>query len=319
MKRTVLHSLGSILAVAAMGQTTLYMESFELLGAGTPIASTDPVHWAVWPGGTAGGAQDADVTDSLAHIGTKSLSVIATSAAGGTTDLLLKLGNKTSGQYSLAFWMYIPAGKGGYFNIQTAENATPGQWALDMVFRGDGTIRAFANNDSADIGLYPFDTWFSILIDCDMDIGTGTILVNGTDSHAWDFTTQVNGNAMTNRLGSINFYAFAGGAPTVGEYYIDDILYLDMSTGISELTGAELVTYPNPTRDELVVELPVGATAPVAELVDASGRRVRVNDQFKVQGGVLRMEFDLRDLPEGLYTLRVISGSSVLSRQITKS
>lgn len=319
MKRTLLLSFASAIGVAALAQTQLINEGFESYSDGAPIASSSPTDWGVWPGGSPGGPADADVTAAQANNGSKSLGIIATTAAGGPTDLLLKLGNKTSGSYSLSFWVYIPSGKGGYFNVQTAENATPAQWALDVNFLGNGTVRADANNDTTTIGTYPFDTWFSVLLVVDMDAGDGSVIINSTAYATFDFSTQVNGDPCTQQLGAINFYAFAGGAPTVGEMYVDDVLYLQLPTSIEEVGGDGLSVFPNPATEQLYVDVPAAANNPVATLLDASGRTVAGSDLYTTIGEALRMEMDLRNVPVGVYTLRVSSGQAVpLTRKIVK-
>ncbi|MBK7036133.1 MAG: hypothetical protein IPH42_07250 [Bacteroidetes bacterium] len=56
---------------------------------------------------------------------------------GGTTDVILKLGNASSGNYRLEWQMYVPSGKMGYYNIQETE--VPGVvWNLELYF-GDVT------------------------------------------------------------------------------------------------------------------------------------------------------------------------------------
>ena len=52
---------------------------------------------------------------------------------GGLNDVILKLGNQSSGYWRLEWQMLVPEGKSGYYNIQESE--TPGiAWNTELVF-----------------------------------------------------------------------------------------------------------------------------------------------------------------------------------------
>ncbi|MBN1337801.1 MAG: hypothetical protein JXA03_00680, partial [Bacteroidales bacterium] len=95
-------------------QTALYFDDFESYSVGQFLAVENPTWWTTWSN-LPGSSEDAPITDAMAHSGTKSVLV------QGSTDAILKLGDKTSGVYDLDFWYYIPTGFAGYYNIQHYE------------------------------------------------------------------------------------------------------------------------------------------------------------------------------------------------------
>ncbi len=78
-----------------------------------------------------------------------------------------------------------------------------------------------------------------------------------------------------------------------------------------EMTAADAVTvYPNPVRDVLNVETG-GAAVVRMEMTDATGHAV-----MSIEGDVHTV--DVSALPEGLYLLRIETGSGVTVRRIVK-
>ena len=116
MKRTLPLSLLVALSVPASAQLII-SENFDSYAVGAYIGTVSPLYWNTWSG-SPGGADDATVSDTQAHSGANSVGFIASGAAGGPSDVLLLLCDKTAGYYTLSWWTYIPSGKGGYFNIQ---------------------------------------------------------------------------------------------------------------------------------------------------------------------------------------------------------
>ena len=53
-----------------------------------------------------------------------------------TTDNVLDLGNKIAGEWGLEFWLYIPSGGVGYFNLQGVVPIGAGEWIVGNFFFG---------------------------------------------------------------------------------------------------------------------------------------------------------------------------------------
>jgi hypothetical protein len=171
-------------------------------------------YWGIWTGG-----QDGQVSNAQANSGTQSLNI----SNNNTTDLLLLLGNQSTGQWKLSWKMYIPTGSVGYYNVQ--EDEAPGvAWNLEASFGvtntgGAGTPgQATLRVNGAAIGAafpYPQDTWFDVVHMFDLDKDEIRYFVNGK----LIATTPYVGN-----IGSIDFFSIT----TANNYYVDDLEYLDL-------------------------------------------------------------------------------------------
>ena len=317
MKRTLLLSVLAVTAFASKAQV-IYSEGFETVSAGSYVALSYPTNWSTWSA-SPGGPEDGVVSNTYAHSGLNSAKILQTAVGGGPVDLLLLLGDSTQGNYLLSWYMYVPAGKGGYFNIQHFQDDPGGEYAAEFNFLADGTVTGAANGDPVS-GVYPQGEWFNVAIVLDLNSASASLLIDLAPITTWPFDTQTDGTAGTNQIGSIDFFAYAGAATgTDGEYYIDDVAFTSIPSSISEIDGATMNMFPNPASDQLFIELPIGTNNPVAELFDASGRAVASSSEYSNLGEALRMEMDLRNVPVGVYSLRVNTGGQPLVRKVVKN
>lgn len=308
MIRTLLLPLAVISLSGTMAQTVIINENFDAYAAGTGMSVNDPAHWAIWPGG-----DDQYVSAAYARSGTKSLGCIATSAVnGGPGDQLLLLGNKTSGTYDLTWWMYIPDAKGGYFNVQHAEDVTAPSFAAEVIFNS-GNVTGTANN-VAITGTYPVATWFEVKMLFELNVPSATLTVNGADLATWPFATETDGTVGLNQLGSIDLFSFGGGT-VIGEAYIDDLSYTDISNiSIQETAAGQVRAYPNPATDALTIELAAGAASAAVQFFDAAGKQVQV--PVTRSGDLLRA--DVAGLASGVYTVRINNNGNLSVGLFTK-
>lgn len=315
MTKRLLISMAAAASFAAQAQTVLYTDDFESYAAGALIAETNGTNWSTWTNAP-GGTEDAPITEAYALSGTKSIAVVSTDAAlGGPVDLLLKLGDRTTGVYTVNFSMYIPAGMGGYFNVQHHEDATPAQYAIDVTFLADGSVHVDAG-DTATIGTYVPGEWFNVSLAVDLDNETAALLVGANPPYLWASNTSNNVTTLNNQLGSIDFFAFGGGAD-LGEYYVDDVNYVQLGgIGLNEWIADQARVFPNPVRDLLTVSL-TGRLSNQAtvELLSATGQAVAVPVKITGQGVSLSM----RDVADGVYFLRITDGERRLLERVVKN
>ncbi|MCI1751685.1 MAG: T9SS type A sorting domain-containing protein [Flavobacteriales bacterium] len=315
MKKALLVSLIALPGLLA-AQSVIYTDDFESYTAGDMIAASDGTNWSTWSAAP-GGTEDAPVSTAWAQSGSNSIAIIATSTTLGPTDLLLKLGNKTAGIYNLSFSLYIPTGKGGYFNLQHNENVTPPQYAIDVTFTADGNAAVVTTGTtSVPIGTYPHDEWFNVSMDIDLGATTSSLEVASNPAYTWASNTSSNVTTLNNQIGAIDFFAYAGGTD-LGEMYIDDLTYTDnTSIGVTETAGTVLGAYPNPTRDAVTVTLaaPLSTSASV-QLRDVTGSLVSA--PLKVDGN--KISTDLRSVPAGVYFLRVTDGAVQAVNRLVKN
>ncbi len=190
-------------------------DNFDNYAAGTTTGS-NAAHWSTWSG-TIGGPEDGIVSAEQANSAPNSMLV----QEGGSQDVLLLLGDRATGVYSLSWKMYIPAGKIGYHNIQN--EATPGiQWNHEVYFGQNGANGAatpgtgIENSPNNATFSFPHDSWFDVRYTLDLDNDQAAFFVNGTLITTWVF----DGN-----LGSIDFFSANA---TTNRFYIDDVIYEQM-------------------------------------------------------------------------------------------
>ncbi len=315
MVRTLHICIALLLPAWLMAQTVIFEEDFDSYSDGQLLAQTAGLPWTTWSN-TPGSAEDTPISSDQAYSGTLSAK-FSGSAAGGPSDIMLQLGNRTSGHYLLGWWMYIPATQGGYFNIQKSIVAGEA-WSIDVIFRASGSIELSTNAQVGATTTYPQDEWFLVGLSIDLNTSTGVVTVNGDNAGTWITTTAVGaGGVGLNQIGGVNFFAYAGGDPN--EYYIDDVSFVDISNvGIEEVMAGDLAIYPNPATDVLNVELNGSSMGAIASLVDLTGRVVIDGRSFMQQGTLARTQLSLQGMPSGLYLLRVLDGDRELVRRVTK-
>ncbi len=160
-------------------------------------------------------------TSSSNNSGSQSLKI------EGSTDLLYKLGDKTSGQYIVKFYLYFPAGYGGYYNFQHFE--APGvEFAFDCNFQIDGSGYITAAGISTGY-TYDHDRWFLVEHKIDLDADIAEFYLDGSLIHSWQYSLQSDGNPGSAILGAVDFFPTVSGGGTA-LYYVDDINYFDENT-----------------------------------------------------------------------------------------
>ena len=167
--------------------------------------------WVPWPGGTS-----APVTDAFAQSGTQSLQVIG----GGSDDqLLLFPENYSSGNYTLRWSMYVPGGKGAYYNIQ-GERDNPGNiFKMQLDFTPDGTANLDAGAEDAAIFDYPQDQWFDVIHYIDFDNDWVQLVVDGELIHTWLASDDTFGPGAGVQMGAVNLFPLSADY----EAYYDDV------------------------------------------------------------------------------------------------
>ena len=220
MKKLLLLSVIVAFAFSVKAQTTLIDENFDSYTTGGQVADQSDI-WTTWSNDP-GSAEDAVVSEDYANSTAKSMLVT------GTNDMILPLGDKTSGVYDVNFYYYVETGFGGYFNIQHFE-APGNQWALECYFGENGTGRLHVEGTDFNFD-YPKDQWFLIENHIDISNDVATLTVNGTEVHSWQFSLQADGTDGENQLGGVNLYAGAEDGET-SKYYVDDVEYIEIEQG----------------------------------------------------------------------------------------
>ncbi|MBI1227433.1 MAG: T9SS type A sorting domain-containing protein [Bacteroidetes bacterium] len=161
-------------------------------------------------------------------------------SAANSDDIILLLGNRPSGNYSLSWNMYVPTGSQGYYNIQKdtdklPSNAGTADYGLEVYFNANGAGTVSGGGQNSSTFDYPYDTWFNVQHLIDLDNNTASVWINGVMvqewSPSWDYLNQTAGGVK--QLGGVDFY----GATNV-LYYVDDVLLEELPAAPGNICAA---------------------------------------------------------------------------------
>ncbi|MDP2722370.1 MAG: T9SS type A sorting domain-containing protein [Bacteroidales bacterium] len=210
------------------GYEYLFFDDMEGYTAGTKLAEqADPDWWTTWSDAP-GGAEDGMVSTDQAHSPVNSVMI------SGTNDQVLKLGNKTSGEYIFSVWYYIPSGFGGYINMQHFE--LPGtEWAYEAYFgaaTGSENGYIFAGDPAQIPFTFAHDTWMKLETWIDLDEDLAYFMIDDQIIAEWQWSLQAQGDPGAKQIGGVNLYAGAPGTD-VAKYYFDDVSYIVLDPGVT--------------------------------------------------------------------------------------
>jgi PA domain/Secretion system C-terminal sorting domain len=180
-------------------------------------------NWDTWDG--TGG--DGIVGTNQAASGSKSLEIDFATAG---QDVILLLGDSSTGNYRLQWKMFIPAGKKGYTNVQ--HTITPAHlWASDIYFNDGGVGVISVGNTATPTILggfaFPYDTWFTVVQNFDLDNNATAVTVDGQYAGGWNFNISSTAGTLSNKLSAINFYP----ADATHKYFVDEVQFIKLPAG----------------------------------------------------------------------------------------
>jgi len=204
--------LAAILSFAMISMNAQFTDDMESYTDGTPISEA---HWTDW--GCGGGAGCAIMSSSAqAHEGSQSGLI----PDDGTTDAVLDLGNQIFGEWGLSFWMYVPSGQEGYWNLQGTVPIGSGEWAVgNIFFNQDNANPGVGHIDDSALGdvtfTFPHDQWFRVVMNWDITAGislaTWQFNVDGVDVLPFGTAyTKADATPPTS-LGGFDFYSINAG------------------------------------------------------------------------------------------------------------
>jgi hypothetical protein len=171
--------------------------------------------WTTWSGTAGEGtAEDGIVSTEQAASAPNSMKVISVTAGTGPQDVMLDLGTKTTGNYSLKWKFYVPSTKQGYYNIQNVVPLAGGAWNLDVLFDAGVGTASVTQVDKFSFA-FPHDAWFTIEHRVDLDNNLLKYYVNNVYAGSIPYP---------NDLGGIDFF----GTTATSVMYVDDVEYVKL-------------------------------------------------------------------------------------------
>ena len=193
--------------------------NFDQYNVGDKVAQSIGQPWTTWSN-LPGSDEDAAFSDEQAVSGTNSVKFTY------GNDQIYNFNDETTGSYTLDWNMYIPSGKDAYLNIQ--HNFTGGQdgeWAFGLYFNTAEQGTALHVSDAYHDFTFPFDTWFPVHFDIDLDNDAISLTIDGTAVHSWAFSEQESSATPGMRvLDALDFYPPTNASTSV--FYIDDFSFV---------------------------------------------------------------------------------------------
>ena len=214
-KLSLLFAMIAFLAGNVFAQTVLIDDDMEAYTVGNKIAveaqAAGHDYWTTWSNAP-GGSEDGVVAEMG---GTK---------CGHLTygnDQIVLLGGMESSHYEVQFDMYVPTGKDAYNNILHIFNGQGSQWATEVHYNHSTNGTQIEAGGNTYTFTFPFDTWFTVKYDIDLDNDVAIFYVGGTEICTWQFSKQASGTAGQRKLDAIDFYPPS--SASVSEYYVDNV------------------------------------------------------------------------------------------------
>lgn len=298
-------------------QSQIIDDNFESYDLGQIGAANTSV-WSVWSGTpSAPSTEDLTISDAITASGNRSGLI---SSGPGPQDVMLLLGNQTSGEYTLTFNMFIPTGKTGYFNIQGetenggASNGGAGVFnSTNIVFNntqsinGEPGLAGFYPNTSDDVPTlswsYPENQWFEISIFFDLTNADFTMTIDGT-------TIETQFFAVSGTLGAIDFFAIDAN----NEFYIDDVLFVEGTLSTEDFDINNFNVFPNPTTD--ILNVISKNNIDTIQVYDILGKLI-----FETNPNIISPTIDMSNLKSGIYLVKInsLEGGTSETIKILKS
>ena len=188
-------------------------------------------YWTTWSG-VVGGTADGVIADMS---GNKTLHLTF------NNDQVLKLGEQSSGVWTLTFKIFIPTGKDGYFNVLDKFPASAnGDWAFQCGFAYDtndenspyypGIGKLYAGSTTCINFNFTHDTWISVKVIINLDDDVAGFYINDALVHEWIYSLASFGDGCPRIIDALNIYPPSSTA--LSDYYIDDIAFASESAGV---------------------------------------------------------------------------------------
>lgn len=258
--------------------------------------------WTTWTGAT-GGREEGTIGASGSN------QYLAMEQSG--QDMVMQLGNRTSGRYELRFKIYLFNSDRAYYNIlhQYQIGGSNTQWAQQVYFTGNGS--GYLETGDADFFFqYRTNRWIDVYQQFDITNNTTTLFIDGQRVHQWPFTYTTRSINGLQRLSAFSFYA----VDSRYRFFIDDIDFKrvgnlredDLEARQFAAPSYTVQLFPNPTTGQLQLEWQSTAHSTLVEIFDLMGRKVWSRSY---QPSVSGKQLDLQHLPNGMYQVNVRSGN----------
>jgi len=234
-------------AICSPGDTSLWVGPTAICPTAIPCDSIDQYNASLelydqsalfvpW----AGNAGDVEISTTQSSSSPQSFR-IHDGGTAGFSDLVALFDTIAAGTWEVTFDMYVPTGKGAYFNIQQnyIGGAAGNLWGGEVYFLGNGTAQAVYTTGSTLAGTFNYTQgqWNTITTVLDLDNDSVWFELNGVSTSAGYVYSNANAGSPL-QFNGVNFYSgvLAGNTYSI-EYFVDNFC-----------VSARATTCPAPTN-----------------------------------------------------------------------
>ncbi|MDD5571908.1 MAG: T9SS type A sorting domain-containing protein, partial [Bacteroidales bacterium] len=130
------------------------------------------------------------------------------------------------------------------------------------------------------------------------------ICASGGSDYTW--SNSFTGNCINISPTLTTTYTVTGADGNGCENSDTIIVIVDICSGIADMESSYLRVYPNPTSNNITIEIPQTSRGSILSVYDISGKQI-MQKQLKET----RTNLDVRGLPNGMYFLKLVNAKGV--------
>jgi hypothetical protein len=225
-------------------------DNFDNYKAGEYLGIESNGLWTTW-NNSPGGSEDVIISNEHSYSSDNSIKL----QSGNSTDVVLPLGDQTSGKWVLSYMMRIESGYGAYFNLLHEFDSEASNWAVQVYFSQAGfgylTVGSGVVNSNF---THPVGSWFEVKVDVDIDNNLAFLILdeNFIFSWVWSEGSMNQAASPSTKLAALDLFPAASGEEDA-LYYVDNVSFSEYEIGLSELEN-ETSVYPNPATNSFSVK-----------------------------------------------------------------
>jgi hypothetical protein len=289
----------SVICPITIGSAQAIYDDFDEYKVGQFLGVESNGLWTTWSS-SPGGSEDTYIVDDQSVSPDNSISL----SSGGVTDVVLPLGDHSSGSWTLSFMMRLTDGNGGYFNLLHDFSAAASNWAVQVYFSetGNGYLSVGGGLIGSEF-VHPVGEWFEVKIDIDVDSDLATLSFDELSVFSWAWSEG--STSVSNVVSALNLYP----AAPPGEsalYHIDNVSFSEYGMDLFEMQ-AEVDVHPNPATDVLFVNTSQNSSLKVYSLLGKLA--------YSSQSTNSQQVVDCSSWPRGVYFVETANQSKIIAKK----
>ena len=291
-----------LLFITASSLSQNIFDNFDEYKAGEYLGTESSGLWTTWSS-SPGGTEDVLVNENNSFSPENSINL---ESEGTVMDVVLPLGDLSSGQWTLSFMMQIETGYGAYFNLLHDFAAAASNWAVQVYFNASGNGSLTIGGGLNDLGTtfsHPVGSWFEIKINIDIDQDVAEIYFDDVPVYNWMWSEGSVTNS--NIISALNLYP-NGQDGEADSFYVDDV-----SFSVYDLSSEELINkpscYPNPASKSFTIN---HSQKTLVEVFNLLGKSIYSNYSEN-----LKSIIDCSRWSNSTYVIRLTTKNGVISKE----